>query len=169
MAGKIIGGIMIIAACMGFGYRLSIKHVLRKEELTTVRDTLSNILSNLEYGRMTFEEALAETVRDEGAKEIFSPALISLKNGNSIKTAWKFALESCCRDTYMTDGDIESIIRMGEGVSSGDLLLQKTYADNLIKYIDKEIEGISGRMADNSKLCRSVSITIGIFIVVLLI
>lgn len=169
MAGEIIGAVMIIAACMGFGYRLSLKQVLRKEELIMVKNAVSNILSNLEYGRMTFEEALSEAVRDIEDNEVFISVIKALRNNNSIKTAWKHSFDSCRRDTYMISEDIDHIIRLGEGFSSGDFTLQKKYCDSLIKYIDTEVEGISAKSAENSKIYRSVSITVGIFIVVLLI
>ena len=169
MAGEIIGPVMIIAACMGFGYRLSLKQILRKEELMSLKNAVSNILSNLEYGRMTFEEALSEAIEDIEDKEVYTSVIKALRNNNSIKTAWKHAFDNIRKDTYMTLEDIDRIIRLGEGFSSGDMLLQKKYCDSLIKYIDAEAESIGASSSENSKLYRSVSITIGIFIVVLLV
>lgn len=169
MAGEIIGAALIIGACMGFGWRLSLRQILRQDELVEIRNIIKNILSNLEYGRMTFEEAVESSVENIEENEIFFPLIKSLKNNNSIRTAWKYAFEGCTKDTYMTKEDIERLARLGEGFSSGDFTLQKSYAENTVKYIDLQCEAIGKKSAEDSRLYRSVSITIGIFIVVLLI
>ncbi len=168
MAGEIIGAAMIIAACMGFGYRLSLRQVLRKDELTEIKNIISNIMSNLEYKRMTFEEALMNSAENIEENEIFSTVLQALRNSNGIRTAWKYSFENC-RDTYMTKEDTKKIAKLGEGFSSGDFSLQKGYAEDALKYIDAQCDIIEGKSAEESKLYRSVGVTIGIFIVVLLI
>ncbi len=168
MAGKIIGAAMIIAACMGFGGRLALRQILRRDELLEIRNIISNILSNMEYGRMTFEEALVNSVENIDENDIFSSVLTSMKNGNGIRNAWKYSFENC-KDTYMTKEDREMIARLGEGLSSGDITLQKNYGENIANYIDSRCEIIGRKASDDTRLYRSVSITIGIFIVVLLV
>ncbi len=169
MAGKIIGAVMIIAACAGFGYRLSLKGAIRRDELTCIKNIISNIMSNLEFGRMTFEEAMVQALENIEENEIFDAVLKSLRNNNSIRNAWRFAFSDAKESTYLTKEDSDNISRLGEGFSSGDLTLQKKYCDNIIKYIDFQCDAIAQRSIKENKLYRSVSITIGIFIVVLLI
>lgn len=168
MAGKIIGSLLILLACFCMGYRLSIREKLRLNELIYIKNAITKISSELEFNRMTFLQALSSAV-DIEENIIFSSIYNAVKNNNSVKTAWKYAFEENAEDSYMTKEDIERLSAIGEGFNSGDIELQRRYVQGGISYINSQEEIIKPRLEKDTKLYRSVSLTIGLFIVLLLV
>ncbi len=166
MAGKILGSVLIVAACFCMGYRLSIKEKLRLEELVYFKAAITKILSELEHSRSTFCEALTSANAD--GNDILSSVYNAVKNNNSVKTAWKYAFEENANDCYMTREDIERIAAMGEGFNSSDIDLQKKYAADCIEYINSQEKIIAEKFERDKKVYRSVSVSVGLFIVLLL-
>lgn len=168
MAGKFIGAILVLAACFFAGYRLSIREKLRLDELLYFKDAFAKIMSELEHNRATFCDALVSAVNIED-NEIFNAIHNAVKNNNGIKTAWKYAFEENADDCYMTSEDRDRLSSLGEGFASGDIQLQKKYVKNAVDYINSQEKIISEKLEKDKKVYRSVSVTIGLFIVLLLI
>lgn len=168
MAGKILGSVLIVAACFCMGYRLSVREKLRLDELIFFKGAILKIMSELEHNRATFCEALEASVNVK-ENAIFGSVYNALKNNNSIKTAWKYAFEENSDNCYMTREDIERLAAAGEGFNSGDIVLQKKYVANSVEYINSQEEIIKNKLEKDKKVYRSVSVTIGLFIVLLLI
>lgn len=168
MAGKLIGSVLIVIACFSMGYRLSIREKLRLDELIFFKDTITKIMSELEHNRATFCQALIAGGNIEN-NDILSSILNAIKNNNNIKTAWKYAFEENANNSYMTKMDIERLSVIGEGFSSSDIELQKKYVNNSIEYINSQEELIKSKLEKDKKVYRSVSVTIGLFIVLLLV
>ena len=167
MAGKILGSVLIVAACFCMGYRLSIREKLRLDELIFFRSAILKIMSELEHNRATFCEALKASV-DVEENDIFSSVYNAVKNNNAIKTAWKYAFEENSDNCYMSREDIDRLALTGEGFNSSDIALQKKYVANSVEYINSQEEIIKSKLERDKKVYRSVSVTIGLFIVLLL-
>ena len=168
MAGKLIGCMLVIAACFMAGYRLSIREKLRLDELLYLKEAVTKIMSELEHNRATFCDALTIAVNIED-NEILSAVYNAVKNNNGIKTAWKYAFEENGRNCYMTLEDIDRLSVLGEGFSKSDIDLQKSYVSNAVDYINSQESIIVKKLEKDKKVYRSVSITVGLFIVLLLI
>lgn len=168
MAGKLLGAILVMIACFSMGYRLSIREKLRLDELLYIKSAIIKIMSELEHNRATFCEAMSRTVNIED-NEILSSIYNAVKNNNAIKTAWKYAFEENADDCYMTKEDIARLSVVGEGFNSGDIELQKRYVDNAVGYINSQESVINQKLEKDKKVYRSVSLTIGLFIVLLLV
>lgn len=166
MAGKLIGSVLVLISCFFMGYRYSIREKLRLDELLFFKSSVIKIMSELEYGRVTFCEALAAA--DTGENEIFQAIYNAVKNNNGIKTAWKYAFEENGSDSYMTREDMDRLSVLGEGFGAGDIELQKKYVNNAVDYINSSESIILSKLEKDKKVYRSVSITIGLFIVILL-
>lgn len=169
MALKLIGCVFIIASCLGFGYKLSIKDVIRRDELLNVKNIVNTILSNLEFNRMTFVQAVESAIKDKESATMFKDVIKGIKNNNTINKSWKYAINKNKENACFSKEDIQSIIELGEGFTSNDFNLQKIYAQNLINYIDYSVDLINKNIIKNNKIYRSVSVTIGLFIVILLV
>lgn len=168
MAGKLIGAVLVLIACSAAGYRLSIREKLRLDELLYFKDAVTKIISELEHNRATFCDALSSSVNIED-NEIFAAIYNAVKNNNGIKTAWKYAFEENADNSYMTGEDMDRLSVLGEGFSRGDIELQKKYVSNAVDYINSQEGIISQKLERDKKVYRSVSITVGLFIVLLLI
>ena len=168
MAGKLIGSVLIVLASFCMGYRLSVKEKLRLEELLFFKSAVLKIMSELENNRATFCEALEASVNIED-NDILGAVYNAVKNNNTIKTAWKYAFEENAENSYMTKEDIQRLSEIGEGFNSGDIMLQKKYVDNGIAYINSQEENIKTKYDKDKKVYRSVSVTVGLFIVLLLV
>lgn len=168
MAGKIIGGILVVAACFCMGYRISIREKLRLDELLYLKGAILKIMSETEHNRATFCEALKASVNVE-ENDIFSSIYNAVKNNNAVKTAWKYAFEENANNCYMSREDIDRLSLTGEGFNSGDINLQKKYVQSSVDYINSQEELIKSKLEKDKKVYRSVSVTIGLFIVLLLI
>lgn len=168
MAGKFIGAALVLIACFVAGYRISIREKLRLDELLYFKTAVTKIISELEHNRATFCDAVTAAVNIED-NEIFAAIYNAVKNNNGIKTAWKYAFEENAANSYMTLEDMDRLSVLGEGFSKGDIDLQKKYAANAVDYINSQENIIVKKLEKDKKVCRSVSITIGLFIVLLLI
>lgn len=168
MAGKLIGSILILTACFLIGYRLSVREKLRLEELIFFKSALMKIISELEHNRATFCEAVETAVNVE-ENDIFASIINAVKNNNSVKTAWKYAFEENAVNSYMSKEDIQRLSETGGGFNSGDIELQKKYANTAIEYINSQEEIISSKYEKDKKMYRSISLTVGLFIVIILV
>lgn len=168
MAGKFLGSILVLAACFSMGYRLSVREKFRLDELLYFKSAIIKIISELEHNRATFCEAMSMAVNIE-ENDIFGSIYNAVKNNNAIKTAWKYAFEENADNCYMTAEDIERLSIIGDGFNSGDIELQKKYVNNAVEYINSQENIINQKLDKDKKVYRSVSITVGLFIVLLLI
>lgn len=168
MAGKLLGSLLVLAACFSMGYRLSIREKLRLDELLYFKSAIIKIISELEHNRATFCEAMSTAVNIE-ENDIFASIYNAVKNNNSIKTAWKYAFEENADNCYMTAEDIDRLSVIGGGFNSSDIELQKKYVNNAVEYINSQENIINQRLDKDKKVYRSVSITVGLFIVLLLV
>lgn len=168
MAGKLLGSLLVLAACFSMGYRLSIREKLRLDELLYFKSSVIKIISELEHNRATFCEAVSIAVNIE-ENDIFASIYNAVKNNNSIKTAWKYAFEENADNCYMTAEDIDRLSAIGAGFNSSDIELQKKYVNNAVEYINSQENIINQRLEKDKKVYRSVSITVGLFIVLLLV
>ena len=168
MATKLIGSLLVISACFLIGYRLSIRQKLRLDELLYFKSAMEKIISELEYNRATFCDAINISVNVE-ENPIFSSIINAVKNNNAVKTAWRFAFEENAPNSYMTSEDIERLSKMGDGFNAGDISLQKKYVNSAIDYINAQEKIIVSKYEKDKKLYRSVSLTVGLFIVIILV
>ncbi len=168
MAGKVVGSLLILTACFCMGYRLSIRSRLRLEELESIKSAVIKLDSALEYERLTFIQALGRCA-DVESEGFFRSVYTALKNNNSVKTAWKYALEENSANSYMTSEDIHRLSLLGEGFESADADMRERCVKDCIDYIDSREEIIKPDIERDIKLYRSVSLTVGLFIVLLLI
>ncbi|MDO4300111.1 MAG: stage III sporulation protein AB [Clostridia bacterium] len=168
MAGKFLGSILVLIACFSMGYRLSVREKFRLDELLYFKSAIIKIISELEHNRATFCEAMSMAVNIE-ENDIFGSIYNAVKNNNTIKTAWKYAFEENADNCYMTAEDIERLSIIGDGFNSGDIELQKKYVNNAVEYINSQENIINQKLDKDKKVYRSVSITVGLFIVLLLI
>lgn len=167
MAGKILGAVLIIGACFAAGYRLSIREVLRLRELLFFRNVIEGIVSETEHNRSAFIDAL-KRVKGDSENEILSAVENALINNNSVKTAWKFAFEENKGSSYMKDEDIKRLEEAGDAFNSGDISLWKSKAEDIARYVCQQENAIKSRIEKDKRVYRSVSISIGLFIVIIL-
>ena len=168
MATKLIGSLFVIGACFLIGYRLSIREKLRLDELLYFKSAILKIISELEYNRTTFCDAINISV-DIEENTIFNSIVNAVKNNNSVKTAWKYAFEENAKNSYMTKEDIERLSKTGEGFNTGDIELQKKYVNSAVDYINSQEKIISSNYEKDKKIYRSISLTVGLFIVIILV
>ena len=69
----------------------------------------------------------------------------------------------------MTKEDIERLSKTGEGFNTGDIELQKKYVNSAVDYINSQEKIISSNYEKDKKIYRSISLTVGLFIVIILV
>lgn len=167
MAGKLLGAFLIVVSCFCMGYRVSIREKLRLEELLFFKRFILKLMSILESKHSIFQEAFQEAI-GEDKNSICLAILNSIQNNNSVKTAWKFSFEENIKDSYMNKEDFKRLTTLGEGFSSDDIKLQRQYVENVTFYIEESESLIKEKFEKDKKIYRSVSVSIGLFIVLLI-
>lgn len=147
---------------------MSLKSSFRLNELLYFRSAFKSILSELEYGRLTFTETLENCV-DINTNVFFSSMYNAVKNNNSVKVAWKYAFEENAKKSHLTSEDIKRLSSVGDGFNSGDIELMKSNVNMAVDYISSQEKALMPIIQRDKKLYRSVSLTIGLFAVVLFI
>ena len=166
---KIIGSLLVLVGVSGIGISLGMKEWHRTDSLKEVKGSINIILSELLYNKSLFYEAVKKAEESSVVlKEIYKEVLKGLDNNNSVYLSWKFAFEKYKNETYLSNEEIKTITNLGQVFSSPDYNYQKSEINSFIDSMEEKIKLSSEKSIKDSKLYRSMSISIAAFVVVLL-
>ncbi len=167
---KYIGLALILGACSYIGYLISKKYANREKELKEMKSALNIFITKIKY---TYEpipkifEEISQKIKDNrNVSNIFKVASRNMAECEAGE-AWNRSLENV--NTNMKSEDINVL----KGLSK---LLGKVDADGQVReielvdnFLNKQIEDAEKERAKNERMYRTLGISIGIAITVILI
>lgn len=163
---KWIGCILIVASCTGIGFSRSMEMQRHLDELEELKKLFYFIKSELQHTRAPFSE-LFERIGKK-TKEPFSSWLLNMsqqlnkKNKSSFWEVWCETIDEDLKEGRLKKEELEELKHVGKNLE---------YIEQLELYIE-QLEYITNytRESEKSKrkLCQSMGIMSGIFLVILL-
>ncbi len=163
---KLLGSICIIAACSGIGFSKSQELHRYLKELEELNKLFYLIKSELQYTRAPFAEVFEKISKK--LNEPYGTWLSALsrqiieKTRSSFWEIWCQSIEKNLQKTSLHEDDLKELKNIGRNLE---------YAENLDMYIELlEYKIVHTRESNRSKrkLCQSMGVMGGIFLVILL-
>ncbi len=167
---KYIGLALILGSCSYIGYLISKKYANREKELKEMKSALNIFITKIKYTYepipAIFEEISEKIKENRNISNLFRIASKNMKEYEAGE-AWNRSLESA--NTNMKSDDINVL----KGLSK---LLGKIDADGQVReielvnnFLNKQIEDAEAERSKNERMYRTLGISIGIAITVILI
>ena len=165
---KYIGLIMVLAICFLIGYFISKKYSNRVNELKEIQIALDILENKIKYTYEPLKEIFKEMKRllKGNISELFGTVSSNLEE-NVVESAFSKAIKEV--KTNLLDEDLEVIKNLSKTLGKTEkdgqvsqIELAKTFIESKIKKAEKEEE-------KNSKLYKTLGVTIGLACVIFLI
>ena len=166
MLTKLIGSVLIFVASCGIGYTKSQEMKLHLEELEELKKMFCLLKSELQYTRAPFSEVFEKI--GQKTREPYQTWMLSLckrLNKNSGAMFWEIWCVSIADDlqgSKLTEEEKEELKQVGKNLE---------YIESLELYIEQmeyKIKNVREGYRSKRKLCQSLGIMGGIFLVILL-
>lgn len=163
---KIIGCILIVLGTTGVGFSKSRELQLHLKELEELNKIFYLLKSEMEYTRAPFAEMFAKIGQKTG--EPFQNWLLKLskklyeKQGGMLWEIWCSSIEEDLNGSRLKEEELKELIQVGRNLE---------YIENLKLYVEQLEYGIVHTRESyrtKRKLCQSLGIMGGIFLVILL-
>lgn len=163
---KLIGSILIFAACTGIGFSKSQEMQLHLLELEELKKLFYLLRSELQYTRAPFAEVFEKI--GYKTKEPYQTWLLKLcesinaKNGSMFWEMWCNSIDEYLKDSRLKEDELNELKKVGKNLE---------YIESLDLYIEQmeyKIKNVREAYRSKRKLCQSLGIMGGIFLVILL-
>ena len=166
MLPKLIGSMFIFAACCGLGYAKSYDMQLHLRELEELKRMFYLLRSELQYTRAPFAD-----VFEKIGKKVTEPYqtwlqnlcdYLSCKKGGGFWEIWNRSIEENLRNSRLKEEEINELKQVGKNLE---------YIESLDLYLEQmeyQIKNTKEIYQSKRKLCQSLGIAGGIFLVILL-
>lgn len=163
---KLIGSILILAACTGIGFSKSNEMQLHLNELEELKKIFYLLKSELQYTRAPFAEVFEKIGRK--TKEPFQTWLLDLcsrlneKRSGIFWDMWCNSIEENLNGSKLKEDELAELKSVGKNLE---------YIESLDLYLEQmeyRIQNTRENYRSKRKLCQSLGIMGGIFLVILL-
>ena len=163
---KLLGYMLIILAGTGFGYSKSLEMKRHLQELEEIRHLFGLFRGELKYTQGTFGE-IFERIGDktDGKFKEWLKTLSKMlneKTGESFACVWEKSIDVKLRESHLKEKDLEELKRIGKNLASLESV------DLYIEQLGYDIQNKREMYKTKGKLCKSMGIMGGIFVVILL-
>lgn len=166
MLAKLTGSILIFAACCGIGYTKSHEMQHHLEELEELKKLFCLLKSELQYTRAPFSEVfekLGQKTREPYQTWLWNLCnRINEKNGGMFWEIWCTSIDEELLKSRLKEDELEELKQVGKNLE---------YIESLNLYIEQmeyRIKNTRENYRSKRKLCQSLGIMGGIFLVILL-
>lgn len=161
---KLLGAVMVGAACGYFGFKMSFSLKKRAKSLSDIASSLEMLESEISFSASKLKKAFFRIDRNG----LFTLAAGNMEN-DGIRAAWSGAVKEMRTKLCLAEADSEILLMLGENIG-------RTDADDQIKNI-KYIKSMISRQEECArneyekfgKMYRSGGILTGLMIVIILI
>lgn len=163
---KWIGYILILAACSGMGFSKSYEMKQHLDELEEVKKLFYLLKSELQYTRAPFAEVFDKI--GNKTNEPYKTWLLKLSQSINDKRAgtfweiWCTSIENL-KECRLKEDELEELKNVGKNLEYFESL------DLFIEQLEYKINQTRENYRSKRKLCQSMGIMVGIFLVILLV
>ena len=161
--------ILILLICTYIGMDKSRTFKKREIELKKIKNALNIFKTKINYTYETIGEIFKEisNLEYKGEKNIFLDSITLLKNEESLTLAWEEAVNKC--DNCINEEDKEILKMLGKTLGKTDKDGQISEIELVSNFLNKQISIAEEVRLKNEKLYKTLGITIGLTIVIILI
>ncbi len=169
---KIAGGILVLAAAIFYGWKLSCEQQEHMEELVAMKEMFIMLAGEISYTKTPLKEAFLRIAQQN--KEPFAGFLNQAAEGmeqneKSMGEFWKNLVEQE-KDRFFFSKEEESLLkRAGENFGYLDGQMQLKNLELYIGQAEVLIERSQKELKEKQKLSRTLSLMCGLFVIILLI
>lgn len=170
---KIIGCIMVVASSAGVGFYLSSEMKGRIEDLKELYKLVSLLKGDIRYASTPLPEAIQSISRRHQGRffAFFNNISLQLEErpGQTFAEIWRSAVSCGLVNTSLSKKDKSHLIQFGDTIGYLDKDMQMNTLDLYLSQLDYEITDLSKTVKEKSYLYRTLGITSGIFIIILMV
>lgn len=170
----ILGAFCVIASCTGIGIYAGSSRKDRLEKLRAVRQHFSMLEGDIRCGFSTLPEALSNLYMrlEKGTfseMELFYKTVADRlfeREGKTLQEIWSGEANRCLSGSSLTKEDIRLFSALGGQLGCLDRDMQLTTIDLYMSRLEEEIGRQAETIGETMRLCRTLGLLAGIFIVV---
>ncbi|MGN1317668.1 MAG: stage III sporulation protein AB [Lachnospirales bacterium] len=166
MAAKFLGGFLVIFGIYIIGMSFSYKERERLKNIKALRYDINMLISELLHNRNTFYNSIL--LLDGRLKPIYNEIIKGLDNNNSASLAWSFAFLKYRDMLFLKKDDINDIKNISMVFSSPDYTYQKRELESFIERLEDKIKDLETNFSKNNRICKNVTLSLAIFVVIIL-
>ncbi|MDF2839746.1 MAG: stage sporulation protein SpoAB [Clostridia bacterium] len=170
---KVIGGLLILAACGLMGIAAANKYSQRPKDIRRFRASIQMLETEIIYGCTPLPQAFHNIANKvEGTLKSFYHFIsedLSVGFSYSMVAAWSKGLEKLVCDTSLTSSDKELIDNFGKVLGSSDREDQKKHFELFYIQLKQNEEQAEEARKKNEKMYKSLGFLSGIVIFILLV
>ena len=160
--------VFLVSGTIGNLY--SKKYSSRLNELEKINSILNVFKSKIKFTCLTIQEIFAQIYEDNhnNIGEIFKLARDNI-NENSAKDSWEKALEDTKEKTNLKEEDITVLKTLGNMLGNTDVAGQVSQIELTEQLVLEQIENAKIEKNKNSRLYKTLGVSIGLTIIIILI
>lgn len=170
---KIMGGLLIMAACSLYGFAASNRYSLRPKDLRKLRSAIQMLETEIIYGSTPLPIALGNVAAKcvGGIRSFLSKVSEELISGwdYGLEAAWAGGVNKLVAETCMTAADRELIMDFGKVLGSSDREDQKKHFELFYIQLKRHEDVAEEERRKNEKLFKSLGFLSGLVIFIMLI
>lgn len=163
---KIVGCIIIIASCTGIGFSKSKEMECHLSELEELKKIFYLLKSELQYTRAPFAEVfekIGPKTREPFRSWLFHLSIcLNEKRGGLFWEMWGNSIEEHLKNCRLKEDELNELKNVGKNLEYIESL------DLFIEQMEYRIKNVRESYRTKRKLCQSLGIMGGIFLVILL-
>ena len=166
---RILGGILVCAACGLLGLYMSHRGVARAKQLAEFRQSLLILKSEIEFAAYPLPQAFVSiSYKTDNFSDFYQEMSHRLTNKEmSLAKAWESGLAGL-NGSCLTPEDLQTISGLGNALGSIDSAVQIKAIDMTIAAIDDVLARLSAQNAKDGKMYRQLGLLGGVLITVVL-
>jgi len=164
---KMMGAVMIIAGGGLYGAVRAGRLKKRHRGLVLVDTALSSMANEINYSDDCIDDVMRNAAKISGIKEIFD-SCATLSNKMPISKRWNEAVKMDSKKLNLNKSDCEIISMLGGELGMTDREGQFKNIEHIRLLLSKQIDDAHEQYLKEAKLFRSLGITAGIFLAILL-
>lgn len=170
---KILGAVLVTAACTGAGASAVYRLKERKKLLETLKRMVSHLRGEILYANAPLPSAFYRTGRRGGGKaaELFISVAEEMERetGDSFETIWERLVEQLFKTSDLSPLDQEQLLKFGANLGYLDRDMQEKTIQFYLEDLELAITHLRKEEPDKSRLYLGMGILTGLFLTVVLI
>ena len=172
MIGKVLGGVFVLFGCSGIGFYTVVKNAVRIRMLKEFEQDLQYIYGEIEYAAPDMAELMERLSLHRGAFDLFFSNMkerILSHQGMRLCDYWKEEMENIQGIENWDSSDREFFMQVGENLGNMDRMTQLRTLELFQKRLSETLSKAEREYYGKAKISLVISITGGIFLIILLV
>lgn len=161
---KILGAVMIGAACGYFGFKMSFSLKTRAKSLGEIGASLEMLESEINFGANKLKKAFKRADRNG----LFTLAAENMER-KGVSAAWEEAVRAVKQRLCLTDADADILLMLGESIGKSDTEDQIKNIGYIKALINRQERDARAGYEKSGKMYGGGGILVGLMIIILLI